>query len=463
MNGVPAAGERGEAGQSGTEPTWRAGSPARRSGVTRTLLALAAALLSHAACGRAPDQGSGSPAVQQADGAASSTSTPSGGATHLFVWSADADSEDSDFLAVIDARVGEPTYGDVVATLPVGAAGTMPHHMQYEFPTNGRLFANGWHAGRTFVVDVSDPLAPILAASFEQAAGFSYPHSFAQLPDGRVLATFQTVGGSQVPPGGLVELTADGEAIRAVSSRTPEIDDDLNWPYSLVVLPEIDRAVSTSADMGFHPMDEWEYHYTRHVQIWELGSLELLASVPLPEGPVGEYHFAPAEPRRLRDGTVYVSTFGCGLYRLDDITTSQPSAVFVHAFPGSLTPGEECFVPVVVGRYWVQTAAALPGLVVLDVGDPTAPREVARLELDAELYPVPHWIAADRGSGRLVVAGNNETWVLVVEIDPESGALNVDGTFGAPGADVPGIRFDRDEWPHGSTGPAWVHGALFGG
>jgi len=383
------------------------------------------------------------------------------GSSYLFVWSGDADEKDSDFLAVVDARAGEPTYGRVVATLPVGATGTMPHHMQYDFPANGLLFANGWKAGRTFVIDVDDPLAPVLAADFEGAAGYSYPHSFAPLPDGRVLATFQTEGGSRRPPGGLVELSPTGEAIRAVSSRTPEIDDELNWPYSLIVLPDIGRAVSTSSDMGFPPMDSWVFHDTFHVQVWDLDTLALVASVPLPPDPDGTHHLSPAEPRRLADGTVYVSTFACGLYRLDGLAGEHPSATFVHAFPGSLD--EECSVPVVAGDYWVQTVPALPGLIALDVSDPRAPREAARLRLDAERYPVPHWLAADRESNRLVVTGSDKSWVLVVVLDEESGELSIDAAFREPGSSDPGIRFDRDDWPHGRTGRAWVHGALFGG
>ncbi len=52
------------------------------------------------------------------------------GASHLFVWAGDAD-EDSGFLVVIDARRSEPTHGQVVATLPVGARATMPHHTDF--------------------------------------------------------------------------------------------------------------------------------------------------------------------------------------------------------------------------------------------------------------------------------------------------------------------------------------------
>ena len=88
------------------------------------------------------------------------------GASHLFVWAGDADEEDSDFLAVIDARRSEPTYGQVVATLPVGARATMPHHTEYEYPSNDILFVNGWVAGRTFLIDLRNPLEPQLSGQF---------------------------------------------------------------------------------------------------------------------------------------------------------------------------------------------------------------------------------------------------------------------------------------------------------
>ena len=203
--------------------------------------------------------------------------------THLFVWAGDADEEDSDFLAVIDARRSEPTYGQVVATLPVGARGTMPHHTEYEYPSNDILFVNGWVAGRTFLIDLRNPLEPQLAGQFTSVEGYSFPHSFARLPNGHLLATFQARGDRYAPPGGLVELDAQGRGVRAAYAATPEIDSTFIWPYSLVVLPQIDRAVSTSADMGMPPWDEWAFHDTYHVQIWSLSDLRLLATGPLPE------------------------------------------------------------------------------------------------------------------------------------------------------------------------------------
>ena len=103
------------------------------------------------------------------------------------------------------------TYGEVITTLPVGAVGTVPHHTEYEMPADGVLWANGFAAGRTFRLDLRDPTRPRLAGSFGDAGLFSHPHSFARLPNGHVLATFQhRTEAGVVGTGGLVELDTAG-------------------------------------------------------------------------------------------------------------------------------------------------------------------------------------------------------------------------------------------------------------
>jgi hypothetical protein len=94
---------------------------------------------------------------------------------YLFVWSGDSDAKDSDFLAVIDARPTSASYGEIVATLPVGAKGTFPHHTEYEFPSNAMLFANGWGAGQTFVLDLRNPRKPTLAGQFKDLTEYGFP------------------------------------------------------------------------------------------------------------------------------------------------------------------------------------------------------------------------------------------------------------------------------------------------
>jgi hypothetical protein len=330
----------------------------------------------------------------------------------------------------------------------------MPHHIEYETPPANTLFANGWKASRSFVLDIANPLKPRVVADFKQAGRYIYPHSFARLPDGNVLATFQSIGEKYAPPGGLVELDAKGRLVRASPSATPDIPTAINWPYSLVVIPAADRVVTSSTDMGMGP--GWKSPDTHHVQIWSLSGLKLLASVALPASGDGTQYPFPAEPRVLADGTVYVNTFTCGLYRIDGLRSGKPAARFVHAFPTGTADHDMCAVPLVYGKYWIQTVGHINGLVVLDTSDPDHPVEVSRLTLDHPFH-MPHWIAADRKSGRIVVTGARDSWLAMLKFDEATGRLSVDKAFGSGG----GIQFDRAEWPHGATGKALVHGTVF--
>ena len=348
---------------------------------------------------------------------------------------------------------------------------TFPHHTEYEFPLGSTIFANGWGAGRTFIIDLSNPRTPKLAGQFTQIQDYGFPHSFARLPNGNVLATFQVKSKGYEPPGGLVELDAGGKFLRGSSADVSSIDNkNLLWPYSLTVLPHIDRVVSTSTEMGLpkwaspaaHGSADHQHTSTdtNLIQIWSLKDLRLLATIPLPPSPSDKAQLNPAEPRLLPDGTLYVNTFNCGLYRVLGLETSDPKAEFVYSFPGAGTKFE-CAVPVVVGKFWIQTDPSLPGLIALDVSNPSKPKEVSRLVFD-QRFEKTHWVAADRGASRLVVTGSNRSWVLIVDIDSETGKLTLDQKFKAKGADHPGIDFDRPSWPHGTTGKGVVHGALFG-
>lgn len=371
----------------------------------------------------------------------------------LFVWSADKDKVESDFLSVVDLRESSATYGDIVATLPIGATGTMPHHVEYEFPEDGMLFADGFTGNLTSLLDLRDPLKPRLAAQFKDMGDYSFPHSYARLNNGNVLVTLQGMHGKYGAPGGLAELAPDGAVVRTVSAKSLATPDELVWPYSVAVLPGKDRAVVTLAEMGWPGQP---YKSTRQVQIWSASDLKLLGTADLPESGQGEHHVDPAEPRVLADGTVYVGTFSCGVYRLDGVNEGAPKATFAHAFPGGTGMHDSCAVPVVVGNYYVQTVPGINGLIALDVSDPLKPVEASRIVFD-EKFHMAHWIAADRKSDRLVVTGNDQSWALVVKLDPKTGAMVVDPAL------PDGVNFDRPSWPHGDSGPARVHGALFGG
>jgi hypothetical protein len=386
------------------------------------------------------------------------------GADLLYVWAGDADQADPDFLAVIDAEPGSAHYGRVLTTVPVDGRGNVPHHTEYELTPGQLLFANGWGTGRTFLFDLSTPAQPRAAGSFTGRGGYTHPHSYARLPNGNVLATFQSTDDGYAPPGGLVELDQQGEFVRAVSGAAPGIPDRETWTYSLLVLPDLDRVVTTNTRMGMAA--EW-YDTTHvhadadvqstHVQVWRLSDLNLVATLPLPPQD-GGHNAWTAEPRRLANGDVYVNTFSCGLYRIDGVGGEQPTVapVLYSAFEGT----DYCAVPVVLKNYWIQPSATERAIVAYDLRDRDNPREASKLVLDSA-FSGPHWIAADPVGSRIVVTAE-EGWVLLLHVDTATGALTIDQGFRDEGADRPGVTFDRAEWPHGTTGRAVPHGAVFG-
>jgi hypothetical protein len=376
-------------------------------------------------------------------------------APYLYAWASHEKAELGGFLAVFDADPKSPDYGKLLSTAPTGAESGAAHHIEYELD-GSTLFANDWGTGRTFVFDVADRGRPKVAASFDRAGDFIFPHSFARLPNGNVVATFQSIGKAYAPPGGLVELDNRGQLVRAARSETKDIPTAINWPYSLAVLPGAGRIVTTSTDMGRGK--DWKSPPTSHVQIWSMNDLKLVASIalPAPPKPAGDNNVYPAEPRVLADGSLLVNTFTCGLYRIEGVEGAAPKATFVHAFPGGTGEHDMCAVPLVYGKYWIQTTGSNNGLVVLDVSDPARPKEVSRLSLPHKWH-MPHWIGADRKNGRIAVTGAYDGWLAMLKFDEASGMLSIDEAFGEGG----GIVMDRASWPHQATGKAIVHGVVF--
>ncbi len=130
---------------------------------------------------------------------------------YLFTWVGDEGREDSDFLAVVDlARQGD-RYGTIVATAPVGEKGLWPHHTEHELGASRMLFANGFSANRNLLFDLHDPRRPKVVERFDSVGDLSFLHSFARLPNGHVLATFQAHGPDNVSPGGIAEIDNAGD------------------------------------------------------------------------------------------------------------------------------------------------------------------------------------------------------------------------------------------------------------
>jgi hypothetical protein len=368
-------------------------------------------------------------------------------ADYLYAWTWAIDTARGSALAVFDLAPGVADSNRLVALVPAGTPSRGAHHIEHQLEPDSLLFASAFGPGRTFIFDLRTPAQPRISASLGDAGPFSHPHSYVRLPNGHRLATFQWKPG-RVLPGGLVEIDTGGTVVRWASAAIPSPDSLQIVPYSLAVLPTLDRVVTTSThmieDVGIH------------LQVWRLSDLSLLHTIKVPVAATGHehaghdstHHRLPGEPRVLGDGkTVMVGTFTCGLYHLVGVDTPSPRIEFSSAFPGA-----NCAVPVVIGKYWIQTVPAINALVALDVTDPAKPIEASRLTFPSHVHP--HWLGADASGGRLVTssADDDDPVIRFANFDPTTGALS----HNADTISLKGLR-----WPDGSRADAVPHGLVF--
>lgn len=385
--------------------------------------------------------------------------------SYLFVWA--GGKTGNEMMATINAKPSSPTYGRVVATASTGKVGS-PHHTEAELAANGHLLANDFGAGQTWLFDLHAPLHPRVMTSFEDVAGFSHPHTFVRLANGHVLSTFQYLAdsgahafamkmdddmrmGGEHATGGLVEMDESGHAFRAAPAIDTTIRDRRIYPYSVLPLSAMDRAVSTTTDMDgadSAATAQW-------VQIWRLSNLTLLRTIELPAGPRGNENRYTGESRVLADGrSVYIHTFNCGLYLLRDVESDHPRATFVQGFEGT-----DCGVPILTGHYWLQPVPESHALVALDITDPEHPHEVSRVTVPSD--EAPHWIAIDASGRRIVMnSGGHGSRLFIIDFDRANGHLALDEHFHDPGATSAGITLSGENWA-GFTGKVVPHGAVF--
>jgi len=376
----------------------------------------------------------------------------------LFVWAGDPAKEGNDFILVIDADPASPGYGKLLTSAGTDQKSANAHHTEYEMPAGGMLFANDHNASRTVILDLTDPLHPRQAGAFTNLGGFSMPHSFVRLPNGNVLATFQHTedhaghhDGSAMPPmsGGVVEIDNSGKLVRAVSNADPAFTDEGLLPYSLAVLPAIDRVIVTNS-----PMSNDFLMTSNTYQLFRLSDLKLLGTYRLDPGPRLNGHMSPEEPRVGPDGAVYVHTLSCGVQRVTGLDSPTPRAQQVHQYPGNW-----CGVPTIVGHYMVQSAPDIHSFIVLDISDGANPVEVSRLDMGENF--APHWLSWDPKSRRLVATPKKPGQRMhLLKLEEATGALTIDDAFRGSDGEV-GFSFERQTWPHGWTGEGAPHGAVF--
>ncbi len=150
-----------------------------------------------------------------------------------------------DFLAVVDATKGSPTYGKVVNTVTTGpVVENEPHHMQYLYHKGDSIFAGGLYSDITYVFDVKAlPKIEIKGVNLpmDTPCG-SIPDAYWTLKDGTAYGTY--MGGADVPgpctytngevrvsngfggsPGSIVHIGQDGKTLSEAPAALEESED----------------------------------------------------------------------------------------------------------------------------------------------------------------------------------------------------------------------------------------------
>ena len=402
---------------------------------------------------------------------------------YLFVFAGDQDLEDPDFLAMMNVDPASETRGEPISSVSIGLKDSMPHHTEYVAPPVGEpIFMNAHHSELSLIVDTESPGALTIEKAFKPPASLRYPHDYKRTPNGTRLVGFLRSDGPSPDPsedlnpgghGGIAEYTVDGEFIRSVSAAVPGLEKAVR-PYAFALLPEQDRFLVTSAPMH-------ENSWADVVQIYRYSDFTLLHTLELPVGrlPNGEVQEGSQRagfgPRVLDDGSVFLNAYGCAFYHVTDIDTDAPNVSMVYTLKTKAAKTDDyirgaCGIPLRMGDFWVQPVGHRHEVVVLDISDPTAPEEVFHLKTPRTFNP--HWLGKDPLGNRLVLGSElgSEQGFFILRFDEETGALAFDKAFQGKQKGLilsrkhdGYVSFDRPAWPHGETGMAFGHAAVFFG
>ncbi|HJQ84501.1 MAG TPA: selenium-binding protein SBP56-related protein [Candidatus Binatia bacterium] len=408
------------------------------------------------------------------------------GEPFLAVWAGDADRQNADFLAILDADPTSPSYGKVIRTYPVRSRGNEPHAVNAVPRADRRLFASGLLTDRTFVFDLRQPLAARLVHVDEPGPDrrLRAPHQIVTLPNGHVaVACSEPLGYRGDPrqllgePGGLVELDADGSFVREISGADPAARHLIVAPYGAAVAPEDGRLVTTNAGHGYSATTRGERMPGISVQLWKTDCLALQQTAVLDAGPRGEENLAPVTARFLhRKSFLYVVTEQGGLYASDSYHTKTPSFRLVFDFGAGALAGDAAVTP--DDRFWIQTLAGSSRVASLDLSDPWHPKLVSAVRLDRDpLDPGkarkggPRGLTMSADGTRIAVADytvdvpglvrDGDRRLYMLRLDSGTGRLRIDPAFQDEATGEVGVGFERARWPHGETGPARPTGLLF--
>ncbi|WP_431917478.1 hypothetical protein [Amycolatopsis tucumanensis] len=281
-----------------------------------------------------------------------------------------------DFLAVIDATEGSPTYGKVVNTATVGPlVENEPHHMQYVWHKGDTIYAGALFAAATYAFDVSAlPQLKLKGVSLPtQTLGGSVPDAYWVLKDGTAYGTY--MGGPVAPgpytyangqtvisngfagsPGEVVRFDQNAQVLSQTSAATPQGDNaklcenlptlgqpTCANPHGIQAREDLNTLVTSDyaepRNIILDPVKQPSPYLRRPtVRTWDISDRnnpKLKAVSYLPDGPrAGDYDPLYAESRAVMETTVtnlpghkgaFAQTMqGGAVFYTPDITKAEP-------------------------------------------------------------------------------------------------------------------------------------------
>jgi hypothetical protein len=281
-----------------------------------------------------------------------------------------------DFLAVIDATKGSPTYGNVVNTVTVPLVENEPHHMQYIWHKGHKVYAGGLFTDTTLVFDVANlPQVSLSGVNLptDTPCG-SVPDAFWVLRDGTAYGTYmggpdlvgpcvysdlsiRTGNGFAGSPGEIVRLGANGHTLSEMPAALPPLQSEdpvhcVNLPplslptcanpHGIQVREDLNRLVASDfaepRNVILDPIRPPTPYIARNtVRIFDIANRNrprLISVSTLPDGPRVEQNPGHEEPIAQMETTVtnlpqHKGAFTesmCGgvIYYTPDITSPNP-------------------------------------------------------------------------------------------------------------------------------------------
>ncbi|MGQ0625864.1 MAG: hypothetical protein ACT4PP_14595 [Sporichthyaceae bacterium] len=314
-----------------------------------------------------------------------------------------------DFVAVLDATKGSPTYGKVVNTVTTGPlVENEPHHTPYLWHKGQNLYAGSLYSDITYVFDVSAlPRMEITGVNLPQDTPCgSVPDAFVTLEDGTAYGTY--MGGADVPgpctytngevrisngfagsPGSLVRIGEEGQTLAELPAALPRSEDSRTCP-NYPVLPiatcanphgiqareDLDRLITADfaepRNLVLDPVSTFDPFILRNtVRIWDISdrnNAKVVSVSYLPDGPRRERNPLQEEPRGVMEIALtrlpqhkgaFASTF-CGgvVYYTPDVTVARPvwrevwdATAYARSHDPQVSTETACS-----GASWIQTS-----------------------------------------------------------------------------------------------------------